>query len=329
MGGGSYDRSAHEALTAARVDKPVEHVFTQTKLHPALNPLGVKVRESRDTDGRPSRAIILVIDETGSMQDIPEILVKETLPTLPSTLLEEGTLANPQVMIMAVGDADYPGRREESPLQVAQFETEGELMDRDLTRIHMEDGGGGNQTESYDLAIYFAARHTSLDCHELRGEKGYLFITGDERSTSVVNARTVKRIIGDDLERDIPIEQIIAEASKKYHVFFLIPDQARRRYVGCEAHWRKLLGAKTIGMESPRDTSLVAATLIGLTEGTYADLEALRKSLKARGVKNDQADQVYRAVADYAASIGRGGERRRTEDAPLPTGRGTGRTRRL
>ena len=28
--------------------------------------------------------------------------------------------------------------------------------------------------------MYFMARHTSLDCHEKRGQRGYLFIIGDE-----------------------------------------------------------------------------------------------------------------------------------------------------
>ena len=35
-------------------------------------------------------------------------------------------------------------------------------------------------TESYELAMYFMARHTALDCHEKRGKRGYLFIIGDE-----------------------------------------------------------------------------------------------------------------------------------------------------
>jgi len=330
MGGGNYDRDAHEALTTRRVHMPKEEVFTQRNLHDSLNPYGVTVRESRDSEAHPnSRGIIMVIDETGSMQDIPHLLATKTLPAFMTTLIDEGTLADPQVMFMAIGDAECNGGREEAPLQVGQFESEGNLMDKDLTNVYLEGMGGGNGGESYDLALYFAARHTSMDCFEKRGEKGYLFITGDEPHLGRVSARVVKRRIGDDLERDIPIKDIVAELSKRFHVFFLIPDLHRRTYGGCEASWRGLLGDNVIPMESPEDTSLVAATLVGLTEGTYDDMDALSASLAKRGIDKRQAAQVYRAVAQYAASIGRGGERPEAEDKTPPKGRGKGRTRRL
>lgn len=325
MGGGNYDGDAHRALTATRVDKPREQVFTQKTLHGRLNPYGVKMRESRDSANHPnSRAVILVMDETGSMGHIPHDLATKNLPTFMTTVIDEGTLPDAQVMIMAVGDAL---NNERSPLQVGQFESEGSLMDEDLTSIHLEGNGGGNGGESYDLAIYFAARHTSIDCFEKRGEKGYLFITGDDNAFSHVSARAVKAIIGDELDRDIPVEEIIAEASKRYHVFFLIPDLGRRQ--SCEPSWRRRLGDNVIPMESHEDTSLVSATLIGLTEGTYADMDALQKSLKKRKVDKDQAARVYRAVAQYAASIGRGGERPAAEDKAPPTGKGKSGNRRL
>jgi len=327
MGGGHYDRDAHEALVAPRVNKPKEQVFTQRRLHASLNPFGVTMRESRDSDNHPnSRAVIMVMDETASMQHIPHLLATKILPTFMTTVIDEGTLPDAQVMVMAIGDAE---NGEQAPLQVGQFESEGQLMDKDLINIYLENGGGGNQGESYDLAIYFAARHTSIDCYEKRGEKGYLFITGDEPCFSRVNAHSVKRVIGDDLDRDIPIDDIIAEASKRYHVFFLIPDLNRRSYQSCETKWRARLGDNVICQEAPEDTCIVAATLIGLTEGTYRDMQALEHALKKRGVDKDQAARVYRAVAPYAASIGSGGDRPPAEDKRPPTGQGKGRTRRL
>lgn len=325
MGGGHYDGDAHKALTATRVDLPREQVFRQDKIHPTLNPLGVDMRESRDSENHPnSVAIMMILDETGSMGHIPEDLAKRDLPTFPTTLIEEGTLPDAQVMMGAVGDAR---NGEQSPLQVGQFESEGTLMDQDLTRIHMEGNGGGNGGESYELPIYFAARHTSMDCWEKRGRKGYLFITGDDKPFSHVSAREVKRYIGDDLERDIPIEEIIAECAKRFHIFFLIPDANRR--AACEAAWRKKLGDNVICMESHMDTSLVAASLIGVTEGTYDDLEDLQASLKKRKVDSQQAGRIHRAVAPYAAAIGKGGTRPEPEDAGPPTGQGKSRAKRL
>ena len=328
MGGGHYDRDAHEALTATRVDKPKQEVFREKRMHPDLNPYGIKTRESRDSDNHPdSVAIGIVVDQTGSMQHIPEDLAKRNLPTFMTTLIDEGTLADPQIMLSAIGDALSNGGAEEAPLQVGQFESEGTLMDRDLTRIWLEGKGGNNEGESYDLAIYFFARHTSIDCFEKRGRKGYLFITGDEPGFERVSAAAVRRVIGDDLDRDIPIADVIAECAKRYHVFFLIPDLRRRAQ--CEPWWREKLGDNVICMESHEDTSLVAATLIGLTEGTYEDLDALDTSMKTRKIAKRQAEQVYRAVAPYAASIARGGQRKPADDADPPTGQGKSRKRRV
>ncbi|HAO33838.1 MAG TPA: hypothetical protein DCQ84_12920, partial [Candidatus Competibacteraceae bacterium] len=51
---------------------------------------------------------------------------------------------------------------------------------RQLRRLWLEKGGGGNACESYTLPWYFAATHTAIDCFEKRGKKGYLFTVGDE-----------------------------------------------------------------------------------------------------------------------------------------------------
>ena len=58
-------------------------------------------------------------------------------------------------MFGAIGDATC----DRVPLQVGQFESDNR-MDDDLGRIVLEGGGGGQQTESYELAMYFMARHT-------------------------------------------------------------------------------------------------------------------------------------------------------------------------
>jgi hypothetical protein len=82
-------------------------------------------------------------------------------------------------MFGAIGDATC----DRAPLQVGQFESDNR-MDDDLSRILLEGGGGGQKTESYELAMYFMARHTAADCYEKRGKRGYLFIIGDELASS-------------------------------------------------------------------------------------------------------------------------------------------------
>jgi hypothetical protein len=47
--------------------------------------------------------------------------------------------------------------------------------------------------------------------------------------------------------------------------------------------------------------------LIGLTEGTVADIDAVPAKLKELGFKTAQINRIVRAVEPYAAAIGKGG----------------------
>lgn len=324
MSYGGYSGEAHRAFTSRRASLPREEVFTQRACHPEMNPFGLKFREARDSALHPnSLGLILALDETGSMGDIPEMLAKEELPKL----MELGLPIIPdlQLMMMGIGDAHYPDY-EKAPLQVGQFEAEAHLMDKWLTGIFLEGKGGGNLGESYELAFYTAARHTALDSWEKRRKKGYLIVTGDEPPFETVQASQIKRLIGTDLARDISMKEIVAEVSKTYHPFFLIPDLNRARR--CESQWREVLGDHVICLSDPHDTCPAVAMILGLTESVFVNLEAAANKLKELGKERAQINRVIRAVEPYAASIGRGGERRATQDADLPTGKGTSGTRR-
>ena len=141
-----------------------------------MNPYGV-TRESRDSDEHPeSIAIGVILDQTGSMKDTPREIQK-VLPKL-MTALVAGGVKDPQVLFGAVGDTT---NHEVASCQIGQFES-GLEMEDDLGRMYMEGCGGGSYEESYQNVIYFFARHTSIDCLEKRGRKGYLFIVGDEHA---------------------------------------------------------------------------------------------------------------------------------------------------
>jgi hypothetical protein len=308
MGYGSYSYEAHVAMTSDRAAEPGREVFTQRTCHPAMNPHGVAVRESRDSEPHPnSLGVIFALDVSGSMGEIPKKLATETLPVFMKALLDAG-VADPQVLFMAVG---YAGS-DRAPLQVGQFESTEKLMDQWLTWMYLEGGGGGGN-ESYELAMFFAARHTDLDCVKKRARRGYLFLTGDEPPNPVVSAAQVKHILGDQLKADLPVREIIEETQRAYEPFFLIPDLDRAKNI--ERGWRDLLGDRVIAMESPDDTSYVAAGLVSLLEGAVPSLDALLQRFAAAGVAQERAQAVARAVAPFAASIGKDG-------APAPTLRG-------
>ena len=54
MGYGRYSHDAHLAMSQSRLSSAPQEVFTQTRCHELMNPLGVKFRESLDSEAHPS-----------------------------------------------------------------------------------------------------------------------------------------------------------------------------------------------------------------------------------------------------------------------------------
>lgn len=315
MGYGGYSYEAHRAITEARRDLPAQAVFEQREVHPLMRPHGIEVREARDSAGHPrSLGIVMALDVTGSMGEIPERLAKEELPGLIKMLMEHG-VDDPQVLFMAIGDAFH----DRGPLQVGQFESSAELMDQWLTWTWLEGGGGPHGNESYELALYFAARHLELDCLRLRDQRGYLFLTGDEKPYPQLSRAAVRSVLGDELEDDLPLSVVVDEASRVVEPFFLIPDLERRAH--CERAWRDLLGDRVICMESPRDTTTCIAGIIAIAEGAIDGIDALARRLGERGVARERIGAVVRALTPWAASLGGSGPGRSgqgKDGAPMP-----------
>ncbi len=297
MGYGNYSLAAHTALIACRSHQARAEVFSQTQCHALMNPKGLKVRECRDSADHPNTlGIVFALDVTGSMGDIPHLLAKQELPNLMKLLNACGE-ADPQVMFMAVGDATS----DQASLQVGQFESTAELMDQWLTWSYLEGGGGGSGQESYELAFYIAAQHTDMDNWVKRKKKGYLFMTGDELPYPAVSRHQIEALVGEKLDEDIPIEEVIAAAAESYHLFYLIPDAGRAKR--CGSRWRQLLGDHTIIMESPSDACSVAAAIVGLTEGRIPNLDALATILSTNGFNREHVGSTIRAVQPYAALL--------------------------
>jgi hypothetical protein len=315
MGFGSYSHEAHEAITSARAVLPRQEVFKQTRCHHLMDPRGVHFRESRDSATHPnSLGVVFALDVTGSMGKIPELLARKELPRFMTSLFDCG-VTDPQVLFLAVGDATSDA----APLQVGQFESAAREMDQWLTWSFLEGGGGNVGCESYELALYFIARHTAMDCWEKRKRRGYLFMTGDESPYPLVSRHQVKSLLGDDLDDDVSIAVVVRELQRAYEPFFLIPDAERARR--CERVWRDLLGDRVIVMDDPADTCAVTAGLVALSEGAVPDLQALAGRLKSTGVEPRRLGAIVRALTPFAATLGRDSTPKpRLESVPLPSG---------
>lgn len=269
MGGTSFHRDDYAARTSLRADissrtgasiadatfaysADIKSGKTKASVHPSLSPHGAKVRESRDSAEHPVTVpIIITLDTTGSMSSTP-FTIQGKLPQLMGHFIEDKASgkkylgdAYPAIMISAVDD--YPAVGSDGCLQVGQFES-GIEIDDNLTNLWITHHGGGTYEESYELALYFAARHTVHDNLEKRGRKGYMFVIGDEMAYPKVTRQQITAVINEDpLQDDIPLEQIVAEAQEKYHIFFVIPNNTSHYDdPKLEKFWVKLLGQQNV-----------------------------------------------------------------------------------
>lgn len=263
-------------------------------VHPQMDPYGA-VRESRDSGQHPdSVAVAVIFDVTGSMGVVPRVL-QTKLGSLMRVLIDEHYLAHPQVLFGAVGDA-YCDR---VPLQIGQFES-GLEMDEDLGKIYLEEGGGGQVHETYELALYFMARHTNIDCYEQRRRKGYLFTIGDEKPYAQVRRQHVWHYLGDQIGQDIPVEQIIAEVQTRYNHFHIIPSNTTHgRSAEVQMRWRSLLGERVLLLENEAAVCETIALAIGLSEGVIRDLADGANDLAQAGYERDTAAHAATALRHY------------------------------
>ncbi|MGI5203016.1 hypothetical protein ACQEU6_15750 [Spirillospora sp. CA-108201] len=299
MGSGNWSTDVYAARASYRASTGASAFAYSdggaTAVHPDLDPRGVTARESRDSADHPeSLAIGVLFDVTGSMGTVPRTL-QTKLPDLLGLLLRKGYVEHPHILFGAVGDATC----DRAPLQVGQFEADNR-MDDDLGRILLEGGGGGQMRESYELAMYFMARHTSIDCLDRRGKRGYLFMIGDELAYPKAKRREIAAVIGGEPDEDVPVAELVRELQRKYDVYFIIPEGAYHsgnREV--KDFWQKLLGQNVLYLDDLDAVCETIALTIGLGEDAIDLGEGLEHLAEAG---SDAGASVSRALARLDAA---------------------------
>jgi hypothetical protein len=311
MGSGRWDASVYASTTKSVIDDggsgfnysdttrtaPMSDWSVHASLDPKLeNSAGKNIREALDTDEHPnSLAIAVLFDVTGSMHSVPRELIKK-LPTLLGLLGMKGYVEDPQILFGAIGDATS----DRVPLQIGQFESDNRL-DENLGNIFLEGNGGGQNTESYELAMYYMARHTQLDCLDKRDHKGYLFMIGDEHPYPAVKSHEVRDVIGDDLAENISTKAIVEELKQKYEVYFIIP-AGTSHYDEPEllAKWRGLLGQNAVRLPDLSAVAEYIAVTVGIAEETVTLAQA-EIDLKDHGTDDSTINTVRSAMSSTGA----------------------------
>lgn len=270
MGSGRWTDSDWAAYSAKNVKgkSSVDAIYTSKTLAPELDPKGITIRESCDSTDNPlSTPLIVALDVTGSMGVVLDSMAREGLHTLATEVYNRKPISDPHIMFIGIGDVEAGDR---APLQATQFEADIRIA-KQLTKIYLERGGGGNNYESYALAWYFAAMHTRIDSFEKRGKKGFIFTVGDEQPTPYLLGSDIERIFGyrPQFEK-ISSQQLLTMVSRQYDVFHLMVEdgsyfRGHRDIVVNE--WTKLLGQRAIGLSDHTKMSEVIVSTLQVMNG--------------------------------------------------------------
>lgn len=269
MGSSRWNPDDWMSYSSSTKTKKREEIFSSRNMDKDLNPLHIKIRESRDSDINPtSNAIIVALDVTGSMGVNADQLARKGLGIMVEEIIKRQPVSDPHIMCMGVGDAYY----DTAPLQVTQFEADITIA-KQLEKIWLEKGGGGNDFESYNLPWYFAALHTSIDCFEKRNKKGYLFTIGDEEAPKDLLASQIQKIFGKQEKNDYTSEQLLNMVSKMYNVYHIVVENGNHAKYHMDevmSSWTELLGQKVLKLANNDHLAEVIVSAIEINEGRNA-----------------------------------------------------------
>ena len=300
MGGGSYSYSTSVAR-ASNVYQSMDRneVFTSTSLNPQMD-IKNKIRECVDSEEHPNAfPIIIGLDVTGSMGRIPYELITSSLPQIMKKIMDEG-VKDPQVCFLGIGDS----RCDNAPLQVGQFESSDELMEKWLKLVYLEGHGGGNGGEDYGLAWYFAARCTSVDSFKKHGRKGVVITIGDEPIHMTISRNAIKEIFG-SAEANVNVVDLLNEARSEWDIYHInVPDYSGRKAL-TKSCWNELLQDKVLHIEADTKEA-IADGIVGAILNSYKDANS-GTNVDKSGTSNSDVDSNSENNKDsgsFSGSIG-------------------------
>lgn len=253
-------------------------------IHPMLDPAygGIRVSDPPSPDVEVGTATILW-DGTGSNIDVVEAVYPE-MPKIADLLALKGWAGGHVNLQMGViGDAR---RQSPDPLQISQFESDGESILKYIEKIYLEGWGGGNRHESYDLAFWHLVHGNRLDVWK-RGGKGVVVVVFDEMIYDYVDPNDLRLVYAANGDADnsdgsltpgamrktlesglvlprepIAISDLIADVKAKYDVYAVMGNTSQ--YNGDAeilAQWRGFFGNENV-LEVP--TELITQMIVGI-----------------------------------------------------------------
>lgn len=253
------DTRLARAETKGYYTKSIGEVFVQQKerrIHESMDPKSIELRECRDSATHPmTTPVVIGLDVTGSMHQIPANLIKDGLPTMVSSAIQAG-VKDVAILFTAIGDAEC----DRYPLQVGQFESGDVELDTWLTRTYLEGGGGGNAGESYHLVWDFVSRSVVTDAWDKRRQKGIIVTIGDEPVLSQIPSNLLTEVYGKGQFKTVTNTELLEKLQEKWHVYHIHVNHGYRGEV--DAAWKQLLGQNVITTKHHTEVPKIIAELI-------------------------------------------------------------------
>ncbi len=216
MGGSSYDRDVGSAPVGGTFDTGTtssdvsKRELGRVGSHDDLNPKNKIITSAR------KNPVIIGLDVTGSNIEFARIIYDKA-PMLHGQIEQQGYLKDFDICFAAIGDANGP-QPDLAPLQVCDFKY-GIELDKQLKKIWLEAGGGGQRKETYELFAYYLNNF----CEIPDAEEPFLFIIGDEAPYPYLTQDAVKSVLGKDIPENIESRIVFETLFQKFkgNVFFL------------------------------------------------------------------------------------------------------------
>jgi len=266
---------------------------------------GTKETDSkRDISTDSPNPIAIAIDVTGSMGDAA-FLCWDKMPLLFGQLAMHYA-DEPEVSFCAVGDA-VAG--DSWPLQVCDFSA-GDELDEELQKIYVEHGGGGGVQETYETAAYYYLNKSELTS----GEKGILFLIGDEAPYPNIKPRILKSLFGKTSELEVTSKDVFKELREKYEVVLIqIPYYHKETAKEVNRRWSKYLPKSRIlpltHAKALIDVILGATAMLNEKRTRDEYLEDLLglNGIREEGQTQDRIQEVRKALAPLSKEFNKDG----------------------
>ena len=110
----------------------------------------------------------------------------------------------------------------------------------------------------------------------------------------------VGAVIGDGLQANIRVEDVVAELQRTYDVYHVLPKMTSNwNNPAVRRRWVELLGQHALRLEEPAGVCELIASTIGVAEGKV-DLEHLTDDLRDAGASAAVARAVRKTLVEIA-----------------------------